>query len=105
MVANQNVYAPGQDVTVYIKNVSQKSIFIPNKCPSEPLAVYRQEQGTWVQIHASADSAKCVGAPRSYEVAAGRAVAVDYGDWPSLFSRPGAYHIVAPVQSYDGGPM
>ena len=104
MVANQNVYAPGQDVTVYIKNASQKSIFIPNKCPNEPLAVYRQEHGAWVQIHAAADSAKCAGAPRIYEIAAGRAVAVDYSDWPSLFSQSGTYRIVALLQSYDSGP-
>jgi len=104
MVANQNVYAAGQDVTVYIKNASSKSIFILNKCPSEPLAVYRQERGAWVQIHAAADSAKCAGAPRDYGIAVGHAVPVDYGAWPSLFAQPGTYRIVAPIESYDGGP-
>ncbi|SRR5581483_1450661 len=104
LVANQNAYAVGQDVTVYIKNASKKSVFVLNKCPGEPLAVYRQDQGKWVQLHASANSAKCAGAPRDYEIPSGRAVAVDYSDWPSLFSQPGTYRIVAPIESYEGGP-
>jgi hypothetical protein len=104
LIANQTAYTSGQPVTLYLKNASSKGITVLNKCPDEPLAVYRQAQGTWVQIHASTSSTKCHGAPHAYAIPAGKAVPIDYSDWPSLFEQPGTYRIVAPIEGFDGGP-
>lgn len=104
LTTSQRSYTISQTVAVTLHNASPKSVFILNKCPGEPFVVYRQVRGAWVPVHDRADSAKCAGEPRDYEIPAGGSAPVDYSYWPRLFDQPGTYRIVAPIESYDSGP-
>ncbi|HEY5152808.1 MAG TPA: immunoglobulin-like domain-containing protein [Candidatus Saccharimonadales bacterium] len=101
---DQAQYKVGQDVTVTLSNATAHNVFVSNNCPGAPLAVYRLENNTWVSVHAAANASKCAGEPLDYEIPADRSIKTDYRYWPSVFSQPGHYRIVANVEAFSQWP-
>lgn len=94
-------YLVGEIVSFTIKNNYNSSIYITNKCPDEPLAVYRQENGKWVRQHDQASLESCINEKRQVNVVAGGIVNGNFAPWHNLFNRPGKYRIVAFVEHYN----
>ncbi len=89
-------YSRYQTVTVKIKNDSPTPIIIPDRCPAEPLAVYRYENAEWVQksispILSCEDSVDIVLEP-------GKEILIPYNNWNyALFSEMGRFKAELPL--------
>ncbi|HEV2403727.1 MAG TPA: hypothetical protein VGS08_06030 [Candidatus Saccharimonadales bacterium] len=103
IITSQAVYHSGEIVTATLANSSDVNVFVVNNCPNNPLAVYRQVQGRWVRITATAPIAICAGDPSTYEIPASSKLTTDYRHWPSLFTQPGLYRIVFTPEFYTQG--
>lgn len=96
-----STYLVGEPITFQIKNNYNSKIYIPNHCPSEPLAVYRLESDKWKRIHAKTSLKKCPNTERSIEIEAGQIESGNYTNWASLFQKPGTYRIAAMVDYFN----
>lgn len=94
----------GDPVTFTLINHFPTTIYVPNRCPSEPLEVYKWQNEKWVHIHDKADQKACSGQPRQVSIAASQSVTYSFADWPSLFKEAGYYRLVAVVDNYPGLP-
>lgn len=97
-------YLVGETITFTIKNNYNSAVYLINDCPSEPLNVYRQENGAWVRIHDTASITDCPTENRQIEVAANGSVNGSFAPWHNLFNTPGKYRVVAYVEYYDALP-
>lgn len=97
-------YMVGETISFSIINNYNSSIYILNNCPSEPLAVYRQENGVWVRQHDQAVEESCPSEQRQVSVAPGDRADGNFNAWPNLFSQPGKYRVVAFVEYYNSLP-
>jgi len=97
-------YVVGETVSFSIKNNYNSSIYVINKCPQEPLAVYRQENNKWVRQHDYALEENCPEEQRQVITVAGGTVNGNFAAWPNLFLKPGKYRIVAFVEYYNALP-
>jgi hypothetical protein len=97
-------YMVGEAVSFSIENHYNSDISITNKCPSEPLAVYYKDGNSWVRQHDSAATSDCASEQRQVTIAANGVVNGTFAPWHNLFTKPGTYRIVAPVQYYDTLP-
>lgn len=97
-------YLVGEAVTFSIKNGYNSSIYLLNHCPSEPLAVYRQENGKWVRQHDKAPEGSCSNGERQISVPANGTISGSFAPWHNLFSQPGKYLVVAYVEFYNALP-
>lgn len=97
-------YLVGEPITFTVSNGYNSAIYITNKCPHEPLAVYRQEGEVWKRIHAETETKNCSDADRQVRVAPGGQQSGSYANWPSLFAQPGKYRIVAYVEYFNAAP-
>jgi len=104
VAVDQPQYKVGQDVIVTLSNATSVNVYVNNNCPGESLNVYRFENNSWIQIHATADSSKCNGEPHNYQIPANSSVKTDYRFWPTLFANPGRYRIVANVEGFSQWP-
>jgi len=104
MASDHNTYTIGQDVALTLSNASKQNVYVVNRCPSEPLMVYRQVGTTWVNIVATTNASKCIGEPHDYKIAANTSLKINYNYWPNLFDTAGTYRIIAPIESFDVGP-
>lgn len=104
MALGQTEYTVGQDVTLTLSNASKTAIYVVNRCPSDPLMVYRKKANTWVSVVATTNTSRCVGEPYDYKIAANTSKKINYCYWPGLFKTAGTYRIVAPIESFGGGP-
>lgn len=97
-------YALSDTITFTIKNGYNSPVYLVNDCPSEPLNVYRQENGSWVRIHDTASLSDCPTEGRQIEVPASGQVNGSFAPWHNLFNVPGKYRVVAYVEYYDALP-
>lgn len=97
-------YVAGESIEFSLKNNYNSSIFVLNNCPTEPLAVYYQENGKWVRKHLTASHDACSDEDRQVAVAAGKTVTGNFNAWQSMFAQPGKYRIVAFVEYYNSLP-
>lgn len=97
-------YLVGEPITFTVKNQYNSAIYIANDCPNEPLAVYRQQDGQWIRIHAKTSSQNCQENDRQVRVAAGGEQSGSYANWPELFATPGKYRVVAYVEYFNTAP-
>jgi hypothetical protein len=102
---NKQSYDVGEVVRFTLINGLSGAISVTNNCPNEPLTVFRQQQGGWIQIHDTAvNTDKCQNEPRSYTIVSGGQVSATYIFWPKLFNSPGHYRITAPIEGFSNGP-
>lgn len=99
-----NTYLVGEPITFTLTNNYDSAIYINNKCPQEPLAVYRQEGGKWVRLHDNTSVANCKNTDRQVKVASSGTQSGSYANWPTLFSQPGKYRVVAYVEYFNIAP-
>ena len=85
-----------------LKNGLTNTLYINNKCPQEPLSVYRFENNLWSRIHVTVDNSVCANQPKQIAVAPETAYTIDYSNWSQLFSTPGIYRIAALADNYNG---
>lgn len=97
-------YLVGETVSFTLTNNYNSPIYIINNCPSEPLAVYRLESGTWVRQHDQASINDCPVEQRQVSVPANGVVNGTFAPWHNLFSQPGKYRVVAYVEYYNALP-
>lgn len=97
-------YVVGEEVTFSLKNDFNSTIFLTNKCPAEPLSVYKKNGSAWVRIHDTASAQNCPDESRQIGIAPNATVSGSYGNWKNLFSTAGKYRIVAYVDSYSSLP-
>lgn len=97
-------YLVGEPITFTLTNNYDSAIFVNNKCPQEPLAVYRQEGGEWVRLHGSTSLTNCKNTDRQVKVESGGTQSGSYANWPTLFSQPGKYRVVAYVEYFNIAP-
>lgn len=97
-------YLVGEPITFTLKNNYNSAIYVTNNCPSEPLAVYRYENNKWVRLHELTDVKNCPTGSRQVKVPAGGEQSGSYANWPTLFSQPGKYRVVAYVDYFDVAP-
>lgn len=96
-------YTIGQDITITIANTTSHAVSVINNCPQQPLSVYYLSRGSWRNITATTNAAKCNGEPAAYTIPANRSIQVDYSYWPQLFNKSGEYQIVANLVAHSGG--
>ena len=91
-------YVVGEPITFTVTNHYDSTVYFPNHCPEEPLAVYRQDPTSkqWQRIHATTQKA-CDSGSRRYELAPGESRSGSYTEWTELFATPGVYRIAAAV--------
>ncbi len=97
-------YLVGENINFTIKNNFNSAIYVVNKCPSEPLSVFKQENGVWVPIHDTATEGGCSDESRRVSVPANSTTTGSFAAWPHLFDTPGKYRIVALVEYYNALP-
>jgi hypothetical protein len=98
-------YVVGEPITFQIINNLNAPIYVVNKCPAEPLAVYYNQGGVWLRIHSSSKSIKeCPDENRQEPIAANSVRNGSFQDWAALFAKPGQYRIVAIVEQYNALP-
>lgn len=97
-------YVVGDIVTFTLKNNFNSTVYVADDCPSEPLAVYRLENTTWVRIHDESALDSCDGKDRQIAIPAGSERTGSFADWNNLFATPGKYRVVAYVDYFDAMP-
>lgn len=97
-------YVVGEIVTYSLQNNFNSPVYILNKCPNEPLAVYRFENNQWVRQHDTASISSCPGKDRQIAVPANGIVNGTFAGWKNLFAKPGKYRVVAYVEYYNALP-
>jgi len=97
-------YLVGEPITFSITNNYNGNVYVVNNCPSEPLEVYRLENGKWVRQHDQVEISKCDKNSRLVNVPAKGIVHGSFAAWKNLFSEPGKYRIVAYVEYYNELP-
>jgi hypothetical protein len=102
LAATKVQYNSGDTVQVILKNGLTNTIYYNNKCPQEPLSVYRFENNVWSRVHISIDNSLCTNQPKQIAVLPGSTYTVDYSNWSQLFSTPGIYRIAALANNYNG---
>jgi len=102
LAATKIQYNSGDTVQVVLKNGLANTIYYNNKCPQEPLSVYRFENNVWSRMHTTIDNASCAAQPKQIAVAPGTTYSVDYSKWAQLFSNPGIYRVAALADNYNG---
>ncbi len=100
-------YKPGETVSFSVINHFPTTIYVTNRCPQEPLDVYKWQDKQWKQIHDSAkdEDSQCYTQPRRVPVAPSSTLTYNFKDWPDLFKNPGVYRIVMKVEHYKGYPF
>ncbi len=104
LVIPYSKYLVGEPITFTVKNNFNSPVYVLNKCPAEPLNVYRLENNRWVRIHDQALKNDCPIEDRQVTVPANSSVDGDFTDWPNLFKTPGKYRVVAYVEYYNALP-
>jgi len=80
-------------------------VYIANRCPQEPLNVFRLDTTqTWQRIHDTAASGSCGQENRQIAIAPGQASTGSYAYWPNLFNKTGYYLIEATVSGLSAQP-
>jgi len=97
-------YQVGDTITFTLKNNFNSTVYVTDDCPSEPLAVYRLENSTWVRVHDEISVVSCETKDRQIAIPANTARAGSFADWKNLFTTPGKYRIVAYVDYFDAMP-
>lgn len=97
-------YQVGDTVTFTLKNNFNNTVYVTDDCPSEPLAVYRLQDTTWVRIHDQAALTSCEGKDRQIAIPSGSVRSGSFADWTNLFATPGKYRVVAYVDYFDAMP-
>lgn len=95
-----STYLVGEPITFTLKNEYDTTIYIPNHCPSEPLAVYKLSGDDWERIHATTSEDNCPSADRTIAIEPGEQQSGSYAKWASLFKKPGTYRIPAVVDYF-----
>lgn len=91
-------YLVGERIDFTLTNHYNSTLYVPNHCPSEPLAVYKLNESTnsWERIHETTSGA-CDTQSRRFSIEPGQSISGNYGLWPDLFSKPGTYRVAAVV--------
>ncbi len=97
-------YIVGEPISFQIINKLNAPIYVINKCPAEPLAVYYKQGGVWLRIHADTNINECSEKNRQEPIAANSTREGSFKDWASMFLKPGQYRIVAIVEQYNALP-
>ncbi|MEP7204581.1 MAG: hypothetical protein ABI716_00110 [Candidatus Saccharibacteria bacterium] len=97
-------YLVGEPITFTVKNNFNSPVYVLNKCPVEPLNVYRLENNRWLRIHDQAFKDDCPIESRQVTIPANSSVDGNFADWPNLFKTPGKYRVVAYVEYYNALP-
>ncbi len=97
-------YLVGETVTFEIKNYLNAPVYVVNKCPGEPLAVYIKQNGIWVRVHDQANAKDCPAEDRQVSIAANSSLNGSFAAWHQLFHQPGLYRVVAVVEHYNALP-
>lgn len=97
-------YVVGEPVVFSVQNKLNTLIYIANRCPNEPLDVFKLENGRWKQIHDYTSVQTCPEKERRVSVPANGSVTGNFNEWPGLFSSPGSYRLVAVVDNYNSLP-
>lgn len=107
LTVSKTAYQPGEVVEFSIKNNFPTTIYTTNRCPEEPLDVYRWQDDGWQQIHDKAvkGEAECFTQPRKVPLQAGGTIIYNFKDWPRLFAEAGVYRIVLHIDHYDDLPF
>ncbi|MBP6045125.1 hypothetical protein KA525_03155 [Candidatus Woesebacteria bacterium] len=107
LTVSKTRYKQGETVSFSVINHFPTTIYVNNRCPQEPLDVYKWENKQWKQIHDSAKSedSLCFKQPRRVPVAPSSTLTYNFNDWPDLFKTPGVYRIVMKVEHYKGYPF
>lgn len=98
-------YLVGEVVSFSLKNNYNSPVYITNNCPSEPLAVYRLEEGVWKRQHETTSKNNCPNQERQVSIPANGVVHGTFEPWRNLFSKPGKYRVVAFVEFYNYLPF
>ena len=98
-------YLVGEEVKFTIKNHYNSPIYFTNKCPAEPLNVYRLENGSWVRVHDTATNKDCAKEERQIMIPANSNASGSFAPWHNLFKTPGKYRVVAYVEYYNALPF
>jgi len=102
----KSAYQLGEVVEFTITNHFPVPIYVTNKCPQEPLNVYRWNNNSWQQVHAKAtDGEDCYTGERNVAIESESARTYNFADWPELFDTPGVYRIAANINHYDDIPF
>jgi hypothetical protein len=104
LIIPHSQYVVGEPITFQIINKLNAPIYVINKCPAEPLAVYYKQSGVWQRVHADINSNKCLNENRQEPIAANSTREGSFKDWASMFAKPGQYRVVAIVEHYNALP-
>lgn len=96
-------YLLGEPISFTLKNSFNSPIYAVNRCPQEPLGVYKYVNTSWVRIHANADK-DCTTQDRKVTIPANSAITVSLAPWQALFSEAGKYRLVVFVEYYNALP-
>lgn len=94
----------GEPITFTIINDFNSTAYVMNRCPTEPLNVYKKEGETWVRIRDETISGGCSDDQRKVGVAPNSTLTSNFDAWPNLFVKPGKYRIVAMVEHSNDLP-
>ena len=99
-----STYLVGETVSFTVKNDFNSPIYVNNSCPSEPLSVYRQVNGSWLRIHDTTAISNCATQDRTVMIPPNSSMTATFANWPHLFDTPGNYRVVMMVQYYNALP-
>ncbi len=97
-------YLLGEDISFTLRNNFNSPAYVVNKCPNEPLAVYRLEKDEWVRVHDTVPISECPNGQRQVSIPANGVVNGTFAPWEELFNKPGKYRVVAFVEYYNALP-
>lgn len=90
----KNKFAQGNIVQIKITNNKSENLTPWADCPSEPLDVYKWDNGEWIEIEAERTEYECN--PQK-SIASSESDVIDYGNWNyELFHEIGRYKVVYP---------
>jgi hypothetical protein len=100
-------YQKGDTVSFTIENNFPTKIYVPNRCPQEPLDVYEWKDEKWLQIHDTAvdKNSECYKQSRRITFLPGQKINYSFKDWPNLFKEPGVYRLVMDIEHYQQRPF
>ena len=98
----QSQYTTGQPVSITLVNNLSSAVYFNNKCPQEPLNVYRWENNVWLRLHTTLDNSSCTDQTKTIKILPNESYNISYASFSQLFTTPGIYRVAALANNYNG---
>ncbi len=100
IITSKDEYKIGEEIFFAIQNKTEKTLFIENECPWEPIEIYEYKNNKWVKLKARSSIVKCENAKeiilKPYELSG-----TSFLPWSNIIlNNSGTYKLEVDIEGY-----